>query len=356
MLNPPVLLRRQSASLRLRTLCFTSGIVAGLLISAVLLMAVGVPADAIVNEFIVQVFFTERGLAQTATMATPLILVGLGASAALHLRFWNIGMEGQLWCGALAATGVAIYDIGPEPIRIVVILAAGFAGGSLWIALPVFLKLRYRVNEIIMTLLMIYVAYLLVQHMLFGAWQDPATSFPVSPPFDPFETLPELGWGHTQAGLFIALGAGAFLWLLMSRSRFGYYANVVGHNADVARVAGLPVATTVILAVLLSGGLSGLAGAVIVAGDEHRLTLFLGEGYTFSAIVIAFIAGSRPIPTVIAAFAVAGVYAAGETLKVFYSISEAVVILVEGTILFCLLISRFFCTFEISSSRRPASP
>ena len=107
-------------------------------------MAVGVPADAIVNEFIIQVFFTERGLAQTATMATPLILVGLGASAALHLRFWNIGMEGQLWCGALAATGVAIYDIGPEPIRIVLILAAGFAGGSLWIALPVFLKLRYR--------------------------------------------------------------------------------------------------------------------------------------------------------------------------------------------------------------------
>ena len=113
MLSPPVLLRRQSASLRLRTLCFTSGIVAGLLISAVLLMAVGVPADAIVNEFIVQVFFTERGLAQTATMATPLILVGLGASAALHLRFWNIGMEGQLWCGALAATGVAIFDICP---------------------------------------------------------------------------------------------------------------------------------------------------------------------------------------------------------------------------------------------------
>ena len=350
-----VLLRRQNASFGLKTACFVGGIASGLLISAFMLMAVGVPADAIVNEFIIQVFFTERGLAQTLTLATPLILVGLGASAALHLRFWNIGMEGQLWCGALAATGVAIHDIGPESLRLVTVLAAGFLGGSLWIALPVFLKLRYRVNEIIMTLLMIYIAYLLVQHMLFGAWQDPATSFPVSPPFDESETLHELGWRHTHSGLFIALGAGLLLWVLMSRSRFGYYASVVGHSTDVARVAGLPVASTIVLAVLLSGGLSGLAGAVIVAGDEHRLTLFLGHGYTFSAIVIAFIAGSRPLPAVIAAVAVASVYAAGETLKVFYSISEAVVILVEGTILFCLLISRFFSTFEIRTAERTAA-
>ena len=119
----------------LGALCFTSGIVSGLAISAVLLMAVGVPADAIVNEFIVQVFFTERGLAQTATLATPLILVGLGASGLRCICVsGNIGMEGQLWCGALAATGVAIHDIGPEPVRLGVILAAGFVAGSLWIA------------------------------------------------------------------------------------------------------------------------------------------------------------------------------------------------------------------------------
>ncbi len=356
MLESLVLLRRQNASWALRAGCFAGGIACGLLISALVLMAVGVPAGAIVNEFIVQVFFTERGLAQTLTLATPLILVGLGASAALHLRFWNIGMEGQLWCGALAATGVAIHDVGPESLRLVTVLAAGFLGGALWIALPLFFKLRYRVNEIIMTLLMIYIAFLLVQHMLFGAWQDPATSFPVSPVFDPSETLRELGWRHLHSGLFVALGAGVLLWILMTRSRFGYYASVVGHSADVARVAGLPVAATIVIAVLLSGGLSGLAGAVIVAGDEHRLTLFLGHGYTFSAIVIAFIAGSRPLPAVVAAIAVAGVYAAGETLKVFYSISEAVVILVEGTILFCLLISRFFSTFEIRTAERAATP
>ena len=352
MLRSIVLLRRQNVPFALRTSCFVGGVVSGLLISALLLMAVGVPAEAIVNEFIIQVFFTNRGLAQTATLATPLILVGLGASTAIHLRFWNIGVEGQLWCGALAATGIAIYDVGPESIRLILVLAAGFAAGAAWIAIPVILKLRYGVNEIIMTLLMIYIAFLLVQHMLFGVWQDPTTSFPVSPPFDDAELLPELGWGHTHAGLFIALAAGLIMWFVMARSRFGYYASVVGHNASAGRVSGLPVVATITGAVLLSGGLAGLAGAVIVAGDEHRLTQFLGHGYTFSAIVIAFIAGSRPLPAVVAAFVVGGVYAAGETLKVFYSVSEAVVVLIEGTILFSLLVSQFFSMFQVKLAER----
>ena len=146
--------------------------------------------------------------------------------------------------------------------------------------------------------------------------------------------------------------AGFLMWLIMERSRFGFYAEAVGNNATAARAAGIPVVMTIAGAVILSGGLSGLAGGVIVAGSEFRLTQFLGHGYTFSAIVIAFIARFRPLQAVIAGFALAGIYTAGETLKVFYSVSEAVVILIEGSILLSLLISQFFSTYKVQIARR----
>lgn len=341
------LLRRQSVPFPLGFGCFAAGIAGGLLVSCAVLITVGVPASAIISEFIGHTFFTSRGLAHTITQAIPLILVGLGAAAAVRIRFWNIGVEGQLWCGALAATCVAIFDLGPQSLRLPLMLAASVLAGAAWIGLPVFFKLRHRVNEIIMTLLMTYIAFLLVQHLLFGTWQDPSVTFPVSPRFDDGERLAPLGWGKIHAGLLVALAAGLAMWILEERSRFGFFASAVGANAQAARASGLPVALTIAVSAILSGGLSGLAGGVIVAGTEFRLTQFLGHGYTFSAIVIAFVAGFRPLNVVIVAFVLAGVYTAGETLKVFYSISEAVVVLIEGTILISLLISRFFSSYQL---------
>jgi general nucleoside transport system permease protein len=343
----PLLLRRQQVPVWLRSLCFTAGILMGLTAAVVILLLSGVTPGAILNEFVVQVFFNSRGLAQTITTATPLILVGLGAAAAMKLKFWNIGIEGQLWMGAIAATGIAIHDVGPPEMRLTLMLLAAVLAGAIWIAIPVFFKLRYGVNEIIMTLLMTYVAFLFVQHLVFGSWQDPTTSFPVSEHFDDVERLSRLGWGNAYTGIWIALGAGALMWLVMDRSRFGYYATAVGLNLSTARGTGLPVTLTIVIAVLLSGGLSGLAGAAIVSGAEYRLTQFLAHGYTFSGIVIAFIARFRPTAAVIAGLIIGGIYTAGETLKVFYSLSEAIVILIEGVILLSLLVSEFFAIYQI---------
>jgi len=347
MLENVVLTRRHYVPWRLRVRNFTGGIASGLVIAFAILVAAGVSPGAIVNEFIVQVFLNSRGLAQTVTTATPLIMVGLGAAAALKLRFWNIGVGGQVWLGALGSTWIAINDIGPPEMRLPLMLAVSVVAGSAWIAIPVFFKLRYGVNEIIMTLLLEYIAFRLVQHLVFGPWQDPNTSFPVSEHLDSIERLGRLGWGNAHSGIWIALGAGVLMWLLMERSRFGYYAEAIGLNPVTAKGTGLPVTLTIVLAVLLSGGLAGLAGGTIVAGAEYRLTQFLGQGYTFSAIVIAFIARFRPIPIVITAFVIAGIFTAGETLKVFYSLSEAIVILIESVILFSVLVSEFFSSFRI---------
>lgn len=351
MLNNISLIRRQDIPASLKTGVFIGGLGLGIFISFGILVISGVPPVSIFNEFIVQVFFTSQGLAQTTTTTIPLILVGLGAAAAMKLQFWNIGIEGQVWCGALAATGVAIFDIGPDNMRLALMLFSAVLAGAAWISIPVFFKLRYQVNEIIMTLLMAYIAFQFVLHLLFGPWQDPSVSFPVSAHFDQIERLARLGWGSTHTGLWIAVGAGILMWGLMERSRFGFYATAVGHNMTASKGTGLPVTATIIGAVLLSGGLAGLAGGVIAAGTEYRLTQFLGHGYTFSGIVIAFIARFRPAYVLVAAFAIGGVYSAGETLKVFYSLSEAIVVLIEGIILMSILVSDFFARYQIKFSR-----
>lgn len=348
--------RRQAAGPGLALLSFFGGLAVGILIGALTLIAAGVPADDLLDELVVQVFLTSDGLAQTVVLATPLLLAGLSSAVASRIRFWNIGIEGQLWMGAIAAAGVALFHIGPEPLRLPLMMLAACIAGACWIALPLFLKLRLGVSEIVLTLMLSNVAYLVMQHLLFGAWQDPSGSFPISPRFDDAATLPGLGWGDVHAGIVIALIAGLTLWVLMERTRAGFHANAIGLNPVAARAAGIPVAATVVLFVLLSGALSGLAGGVIVAGTEHRLTQFIGINMTFSGIVIAFLARFNALGTIVAALAIAGIYNAGGTLKVFYSVSDGVVVLVEGAVLMCVLIGQFFSAYRIEFARAPAAP
>ena len=155
MLAPVYLVPRQQAPLWLRAGTFVGGIALGLLIAFGILVAYGVTAGQIVNEFVVYVFLDLSGLAQVVTSSTPLVLVGLASAAALKLRFWNIGVEGQMWLGCIAATGVAIFDLGPDSLRLPLMFIAAAAAGACWIGIPAFLKLRFRVDEIITSLLLI---------------------------------------------------------------------------------------------------------------------------------------------------------------------------------------------------------
>lgn len=353
MLDRIYLVSRQQTPGWLRLTTFCAGIVGGLCISAAVLMATGVSPDDIVNEFVVFVFLDESGFVQTLTAFIPLSLVGLAAAAAIKLKFWNIGIEGQMWLGAIAATWVASHDIGPESLRLPLMFVAAALAGSLWIGLPAFLKLRYGVNEIITTLLLSYVAFLLVQNLLFGVWRDPDSGFPASPMYEPgIEQLSKLGWGALHSGLWAALAAGAVWWWIMNVSRFGFLMDAVGANPTAAKAAGIPVAATIVGAVILSGGLAGVAGMVIVAGQEYRLTIHIAEGYTFSSIVIAFVARFNPIGVLVAALVIGGVYTSGETLKVFYQLPNATVVLLESIILLSLLIAEFFGRYHVGFRER----
>ncbi len=353
MIRPIYLVPRQEVPLWLRSATFVGGIALGLLIAFGILVASGVKPGQIINEFVVYVFLDLNGLAQLVTASTPLVLVGLASAAALKLKFWNIGVEGQMWLGAIAATGVALFDIGPDWFRLPLMMIAAAVAGAAWVGMPAFLKIRFGVNEIITTLLLTYVAFKLVEHLLFGPWHDPGSAFPNSRRYDEdTERLARLGWGSSHTGIWIAAGASVVLWFIMARSRLGFYMDAIGVNAETARAAGIPVVLTVSLAVIMSGGLAGIAGAGLVAGQEYKLTLFVAGGYTFSGIVIAFIGRFRPIPVVITAFVVGGVYTAGDTLMVFYQLPRAITTLIEAVILFSLIVVEFFSRYHIAFAAR----
>jgi len=331
---------------------FAGGLGVGVLLSGLILIANGVALSDIVNEFVVLVFFDKSGLALALTSFIPLVLVGLAASAAIKLRFWNIGIEGQMWMGATAATFVATYDVGPPSLRLVLMFVAAAAAGSLWIGIPALLKLRWQVNEIITTLLLSYVAFLFVEHLLYGAWRDPDSGYPASPMYEKgVEQLAKVGWESLHHGIWVALAAVVLMWWIVGLSRFGLFMQAVGSNLTAAKAAGVPVLATILGAVVLSGGLAGIAGLTIVAGQEYRLTVHVSEGYTFSAIVIAFVARFHPIGVMVAAFVIAGIYTAGDALKVFYQLPEATVVLIQSVILLSLLIAEFFGRYHIGRRR-----
>lgn len=340
--------RRQQISPLRALSTYSLGLGAGLLCGLLILLAAGAPAANLLDDLILQVFFSPQGLAQTLTLAVPLILVGLSAAAAMRLKFWNVGIEGQLWLGAIGASLVALNDMGGESLRLPAMLTASALGGALWIAIPLLLKLRAGVNELVVTLLLSNVAYLLLQHLLFGVWKDPVNSFPVSARFDASEQLAPLGYGNLHAGLYIALAASLLLSVLMQKSRTGFYVDVIGLNPQTARATGIPVTATITLMVLLSGALAGLAGGLIVSGVEHRLTQTLGVNTTFSGIVIAFIARLNPLAVLPTAIALAGIYNAGATLKVFYGIPDAIVVLIQGVVLLTLLMVQFFRSYRVT--------
>ena len=317
-------------------------------LAAAILVAAGVPAAQLAEELIVQVFCTSDGLAQTLTLAIPLTLAGLSAAMAFRVGFWNIGIEGQVLLGAIAAKAVAVADLGPDTLRLPLMLLAAATAGALWIALPVVLKLRLGVSEVVVTPLLGSIAFLLLQHLLFGALREPSANFPVSPTFDPPERLASFGWGFVHAGLVLALLAVLLTALLARATRPGFDARVVGSGPVAGRAAGLPVTATVAGFAVLSDPLAGLAGGVIVAGTEHRLTQFVGLNTTFSGIVVATLALLDPVGVAIAAVLVAGICVAGGTIKVFYGISEGVVVLIQGIVPLTFLIGRFASTYRVS--------
>src|SRR5262245_36399578 len=217
---------RQHMSPWMQALILGCALVVGLGISAALLVAAGVKPSALFDEFIVENFSDPENLHAILFQAAPLIFVGVSAALAFRVRFWNLGIEGQMIWGGIAATAVSFYDIGPPATRIPLMMLFAAIAGMAWIIVPLWLRMRWRVNEIIVTLLLNYVALNFLLHLLYGPWLDPKDNFPHSPQFRAFERLPELGFGISSA-LVLAILLPALIGCLVIFMRLVFYTNFV---------------------------------------------------------------------------------------------------------------------------------
>ena len=227
---------------------------------------------------------------------------------------------------------------------------AAAAGGLAWVLLAVWLKLRFRVNEIISTLLLNYVATYFLFHLLYGAWQDAKTAFPQSTPLRPFERLTDLGYG-INSGLVIAIVMVALAGWIVHLSRLGFYMRFVSANPSMAKVVGVPMRAITVGVVAMSGAACGLAGFVNVAGQEGRLTQSFFNGYVFSGVLIAFLSRNDPVVVAVVGFLVAVLYVTGQTLQVFYQIPFTMVQLIQAIIVISVAASEFFIRHRIHWTR-----
>ncbi|HEX9905464.1 MAG TPA: ABC transporter permease [Propylenella sp.] len=289
-------------------------------------------------------------LSETLTRTTPLILTGLAAAVAFRARLWNIGGEGQLYAGALAAVAVGSGLIdGPPLLMLPLVLMAGALAGALLMLGPALLKLRFGADEVVTTLLLNFVVLLFVQMMLEGALQDPmGLGWPQSAPIIDAAALPPLaGRMRVHSGLLVGLVAAGLVFILMRRTVWGFEIRAVGENASAARFAGIPVTATMVRVAVLSGALAGLAGVGEVAGLKGYLTSDLSPGFGYAGIVVAMLAGLSPLGVVVAALFIASVFVGADSMSRTTGVASYIADLVVAMSLLCVLVAGFVTRFRI---------
>jgi simple sugar transport system permease protein len=290
--------------------------------------------------FFVAPFHGAYGLSEIAVKATPLMLIALGLAICYRANVWNIGAEGQYILGAIAATSVAL-QAGPGTGRWIVLalLAAGVAGGMAWAALVAFLRDRMNANEILVSLMLVYVADMVLSYLVQGPWKDPAGyNFPQTITFLPSTKIPRLATGlRVHAGFGVALAGAAACWLFLFRVHAGFQMQVGGLAPGAARYAGFSSRRALWTALLVSGGAAGLAGAFEVAGPIGQLTPYVPVGYGFAAIIVAFVGRLHPAGIVFSSLLMSLFYIGGELAQSRLGLPKSLTGVFQGLLLFSLL-------------------
>ena len=292
-----------------------------------------------------QVFFWEPirsqyALGELMVKATPLLVIALGLAVCFRSNVWNIGAEGQFIIGAVLAGGVALLaDKDASRWIVVAILLAGVLGGMIWAGLTALLRDRFNANEILVSLMLVYVADMVLSYLVYGPWKDPGGyNFPQTRTFEAVTQIPRLLPGsRVSIGLVVALAGAAALWVFLFRTRAGFAQQVGGLAPAAARYAGCSSRRALWVALLTSGGAAGLAGALEVAGPIGQLTPYVPAGYGFAAIIVAFVGRLHPVGIVFSAVLMSMFYIGGELAQSRMGLPKSLTGVFQGLLLFTLL-------------------
>ena len=285
-------------------------------------------------------------LSELLVKATPLLLIALGLAVCFKSNVWNIGAEGQFVMGAIFASGVALSADANSASSITgvslfwfPVVLAGIVGGMVWAAITAWLRDRFHASEILVSLMLVYVAVMLLNYLVYGPWKDPlGYNFPQTKTFDAITQIPKLISGtRVNVGVLMALAGVAALWLFLFRTYAGFAQQVGGLAPDAARYAGFSSRKALWLALLTSGAAAGLAGALEVAGPLRQLTPFVPVGYGFAAIIVAFVGRLHPVGMVFSALLMSMFYIGGELAQSRLGLPRSLTGVFQGLLLFTLL-------------------
>lgn len=338
-------------------------IVVSFIISGIILAAIGGDPFNVFKYFYNAAFGSWGAMSDVVVKATPLLLIGLGCGLAFRMKLWNIGAEGQFYIGAFLASLVVLVplvplDTTPKILILSLMGILGMIGGALYGFIPGILKARYNVSEIITTLMLNYVAIYWNNYWIFGKYSD--AGFQMTPTFNKVAWLPRLAdlakkypafSGITlHLGVVFGLVAAILIWLIISRSRWGYEINLIGDNPKAARYAGINITRNIVLVMMLSGALAGLAGMSEITGVVHRLQERISTNYGFSGVIVAWLAKLNPFATIIVSFLFGALIVAGREIQ-----PSGLSFFIQGTILFLVISSDVLLRYKIRFNRRDAS-
>ncbi|MEG1812536.1 MAG: ABC transporter permease [Clostridia bacterium] len=322
-------------------------VVLALATGGLFLLALGYPPIPVYSTMLSGALGSLSNLRETVKLAVPLLASSLGVTLAFKMKFWNIGAEGQICVGAIAASFFAInFTHLPQPLLILTMALAGILAGGLWGLVPAYFKARFDTNETLLTLMLNYVAIYFIQLLREGPWRDPRSGFPKVPMFDKAARLPQVLGVHI--GWIVALALVVLTYVYLKHTKQGYELTVVGENINTARYAGMNVKKIILRTMFISAAICGLAGMLQATGADKTLTDTVAGGRGFTAITIAWLGRLNPYAILIVSVLFACLTKGSGTIQSIFNISGSAADVFQGIILFFVLGSEFFINYRIA--------
>ena len=328
-------------------------VVLALMAGAVVLLFAGLNPLLAYATLFSTAFGTPYALSETVVKATPLMLAALGTAITFRAGFWNIGAEGQLQMGALAATWAALtFSDAPVFLLLPCIFLSTFLAGGAYAMIPAIFKAKLGADEILTTLMMNYVAILIVFYFIYGPWRDPlAYGNPRTPLIAEAARIPAVPGTRIHLTVLVGIAIAVLLYYLLQRTKFGLEIRVIGGNREAATYAGINIFRNLLLVTLIGGGIAGLAGMGEVSGLFFCLPKNVSPGYGYTAIVVAWLAKLNPLAIPVAAFLFGGLINGGYGVQMVFAVPIALINAIQALVLFFVLALSIFYEYEVIVKR-----
>lgn len=330
-------------------------ILASLLVCSVILLALNVNPIKAYEMMFIQTLTTESGLIFTINKAVPLILVGVAVYLPLKAQLLNIGAEGQLLAGAIVGTWIALNVSLPTILLIPLMFLGAGVAGLLWMAIPALLRTRFGINEIITTLLFVFIAQRIVSYLVRGPMQQPGRNFPQSASIPGVSQLPEVPGLGVSVGILLATVLIICVYIIINYTRLGYEITVTGANDRAAEKSGISKYKVYLFVLLAGAAFAGFAGINEIAGEEGRLRASFNPGYGFTGIPIALLGRNGALQVMLAAVFFAVIFVGGSNIETLLGVPSEIIGVLQALIILFLLTAEFFKNYSVSMSLKSAS-